>query len=138
MSEKLWVEVETNKGTVHAVHGTKFTYSYRGSIEERDFQFLLNESESKRFIKLENVYWIDRDEWIGGELVISPVRFGRDYLYKNFLGPLYLRACDIVSIAPIDGDEDREWMDVAAKTRDEAGARWLNEGSRSKGRGQPL
>lgn len=119
MSKRVWVEIETNKGAVHVFEGVQFTCSYRGRIDEHEFNAILEAPESKRFVRLDDVYWIDHDEWVNGELVIWPVRYGRDYLYKHLRGAKYLRVCDIVAMAPIDGDEDREWMDAAAKARDE-------------------
>jgi hypothetical protein len=109
----LWVELETNKGEDHIDGGVKLTCSYRGLLSVSDFKRLLKHSSDTSFVKLERVYWIDGRVMEEGQLRISPVRFGHDYIYRNFLGPLFLRINQIVAIAPIDGKEDMKWMKMS-------------------------
>lgn len=132
MNDKLWIEIETNKRPDHVMDGPKLPRAYRGSIDEKIFQSVLDEPESRRFIKLDNVYWIDAARWVYGDLMVSPVRLGRDGIYQHFRGALYLRVCDIATIAPLDGNEDREWMDSEAKARlqERAGEKhWVKSGN---------
>lgn len=115
----IWVEIETNKGEDHFHEGIKLTCSYRGLLSASDFNRILDHSADSAFIKLERVYWIDDRKWEGKQLHITPVRFGCDHIYKNFLGPIFLRINQIVAIAPIDGEKDMKWMEssiAATKT----------------------
>jgi hypothetical protein len=109
----IWVEVETNKGEDHYHEGVKLTCSYRGLLSISDFNRILDHSADSAFVKLERVYWIDDRKWEGKQLRIIPVRFGHDYLYKNFFGPIFLRINQIVAIAPIDGQKDMRWIEKA-------------------------
>jgi len=107
----VWVEVETNKGEDHYHEGMKLTCSYRGLLSLSDFNRILDHSADSAFVKLERVYWIDDQRWEGKQLRITPVRFGHEHIYKNFLGPIFLRINQIVAVAPIDGKKDMKWME---------------------------
>jgi hypothetical protein len=117
----LWVELETNKGEDHIDGGIKLTCSYRGLLSFSDFKRLLKHSSDTSFVKLEQVYWIDSPVVENGQLRISPVRFGHDYIYRHFLGPLFLRINQIVAVAPIDGEKDREWVEASICAEKPAG-----------------
>jgi hypothetical protein len=105
--EGIWVELETNKGEDHYHEGVKLTCSYRGILSHSDFDRILDHSSDSTFIKLERVYWIENRKWNGERLNITPIRFGHENVYKNFLGPIFLRINQIVALAPIDGAKER-------------------------------
>jgi hypothetical protein len=113
----IWVEVETNKGEDHYHEGVKLTCSYRGLFSISDFNRILDHSADSAFVKLERVFWIDERRWEGRQLRITPIRFGHDGVYKNFLGPLFLRISQIVALAPIDGEKDLKWMEASITAR---------------------
>ncbi len=110
----VWVEIEINKGVVDLHEGIRYTWSYRGLLDDLQHKRLVNSPDDRGFLRLDNVYWIDAKGHEAGDLKIHPVRFGRDYIYRNFFGPLFVRACDVVSVSYLDGEKDVEWINDAA------------------------
>ncbi len=110
----VWVELEINKGVVDANEGIRYTWSYRGLLDDQQHRRLMDSPDDCAFLRLDHVYWIDAKRYEVGWLNIHPVRFGKDYLYRNFLGSLFIRACDVVSVSYIDGKKDVEWINDAS------------------------
>lgn len=119
----VWMELETNKGEDHYHEGVKLTCSYRGLMSIPDFNRIIDDPSSVGFVKLERVYWIDGSDRIGKKLIIRPVRFGHDHIYRHFLGSIFLRINQIVAIAPIDGNKEVKWIEKAASIQDKNEAR---------------
>ncbi len=109
-----WVELEINKGVMDVNEGIRYTWSYRGLLEEQQHDRLMESASEGNFIRLDHVYWIDAKRHEDGVLNIHPVRFGKDYIYRNFLGSIFVRASDVVSVIYIDGKKDVEWINDAA------------------------
>ena len=108
----VWVELEINKGVVD---GVLFTWPYRGLLAEDQHRMLMESPDSRAFLRLDHVYWIDAKKQKAADLDIYPVRFGKDYLFRNFHGPFFFRACDVVSLCHIDGKKDLAWINDAAR-----------------------
>ncbi len=111
----VWVQIELNKGVIDVNEGLRYTWSYRGLLDDQQHKRLMDSPDEHGFIRLDHVYWIDAKRHEDGELKIHPVRFGKDYLYRNFLGPLFIRACDVVSVIYLDGKKDLAWINDAAR-----------------------
>lgn len=110
-----WIQIEINKGVIDLHEGIRYTWSYRGLLDGQQHKRLIDNPDDHAFIRLDHVYWIDAKRHEDGELKIHPVRFGRDYLYRNFLGSLFVRACDVVSVIYLDGKKDLAWINDAAR-----------------------
>jgi hypothetical protein len=111
--EAVWVELETNKGEDHYHDEVKLSCSYRGMISLSDFNRILDNPSDPGFVKLERVYWIENVERRGKKINIYPIRFGYDYIYRNFLGSIFLRINQIVALSPIDGKKENRWIEKA-------------------------
>ena len=110
----VWIELEINKGVLDVNEGIRYTWFYRGLLDNQQHSKLIDNPDDRSFIRMDHVYWIDAKRHESDGLKIYPVRFGKDYLYRNFLGSLFVRACDVVSLSYIDGKKDVEWINDAA------------------------
>jgi hypothetical protein len=111
----VWIQIEINKGVIDLHEGIRYTWSYRGLLDDQQYKKLVDNPDDRGFIRLDHVYWIDIKKHEDGELKIHPVRFGKDYIYRNFLGPLFIRACDVVSVIYLNGKKDLAWINDAAR-----------------------
>ena len=101
MSERIWVEIETHKQTT----GISM---YRGSIDKADFEAILNETYTKKWVKLEWVFWnesefvqdyFENDQHIEDRLVTLNTLLGEGPgQYEHHTGEMYVQADTIVVI----------------------------------------
>ena len=92
MTEKIWVAIETHKGT-HQIS------SYRGQMLQSDMQAWVDGSYSKRCIKLESVHWLEGIRTDTDEAVYT--QYGVSQGYETFSGEVYLLAEQIVALIPM-------------------------------------
>jgi hypothetical protein len=107
--EKLWVEIETNKGTSNIS-------SYRGHILVEDFNGWVTGRLNKKCIHLYESYWVEGEGWIEDPAQIQqPIRVANyrimgydDSQYSNHSGDIFLIAEHIVIIALLKGSFERD------------------------------
>lgn len=107
--EKVWVEIETHKGTLNVS-------SYRGRILPNDFNEWVSGKLSKKCIKLSEAYWVEGEVWVEDplqcnqprRLVTYRVMGYDDGQFSNHTGDIFLIAEHIIVIAFLKGRFERD------------------------------
>lgn len=107
MKEKIWVQIETNKGTNHVCH-------YRGLMLLDDLDKWVAGKLKAKCILLEQCYWVEQEDLVqnesGDEYLMPFYRIvGHDIgQYYNFSGDIFLVAEHIVVIYKLKDGSERE------------------------------
>lgn len=85
MSKKIWIEIETTKNTTTTV-------SLRGFMDKDVFDAIINETYTKKWLKLDDVSWTETENEIYRIL-------GNDSgKYHDFTGELFIQTHTIIMI----------------------------------------
>ena len=98
--DDIWVEIETNKGTPNV-------NSYRGKLSKKNFEAIL--AQKGGWVCLQESYWIaEYHDPQQNRMMAQGTLLGRDGIFAHFHGDTYLRIEHIVSVSPLDGEQDRK------------------------------
>ena len=100
MNEELWVEIETTKST-------DGIWAIKGKIDALIFSDIVSNKMSTGYFKLDNVYQTSMtyDEY-GNREGEKLFKYGESDRFQAYLGTLYLKVENLVSLARIDGESD--------------------------------
>lgn len=99
MNELIWVKIETTKGNDDV-------WSFKGTLERAVFANIVSNQLTTGYIKLSDVYWtINRYDNKGDSIGEDLYQYGKGEL-SVYHGELYLKIDHLVSIAPINGEEE--------------------------------
>lgn len=101
-----WVKIETTKSNDEI-------WSLKGLISEEIFKGIISNELESGYFKLDQVYWLSpKYDDYGNEQDEELYQYGKGKL-KAYKGSLYLKIEHLVSIAPIDGEQELAMYDKA-------------------------
>lgn len=102
LSEKIWVEIETTKKTTVSVS------SFRGLIDKDVFDAIINETYTKKWIKLDAVFWNENEYVQEDDLLVINRILGDDMgKYHDFTGEMFIQTDTIVVIYLLNSEIER-------------------------------